>query len=152
MPVIQSPGHLATIPIGARVPIRGSATDREDGVLPAEALTWESHLDGFLGVGDRLEPSDLSPGYHVLTLTAEDGEGAFAQAHIGITIDPSRARPIPPDDELAQAGTILAAGPEWTGSPARSPFSALIPLAAVAAIVAVGLILMAPLLRSLTRR
>jgi hypothetical protein len=151
LPAIRAPGHLADFPAGARVPLSGSATDREDGVLSAEALTWESSLDGFLGTGDRLEPSDLSPGYHVLTLTAEDGQGLAGQAHVGITVDPSLARDIPGEEELALASQILAAGPEWSGG--SNPTSVfLIGLAVVAGIALVGLILIVPLVRSWMRR
>jgi hypothetical protein len=152
MPALQSPAHLAVFPAGARVPLYGSATDREDGVLPPEALTWESNLDGFLGTGDRLEPSDLSPGYHVLTLTAEDDQGAIGQAQVGINIDSSLAHYAPGEDELSLASTILAAGPAWTAPPATPPLAALIALALVGVGVVAGLILMVPLVRSLLRR
>lgn len=155
MPAIQSPSYMAVFPAGARVPLAGSATDREDGALPPESLTWESNLDGFLGVGAQLEPANLSPGYHVLTLTAEDSQGLTAQAQVGIVIDPSLPHYVPDEAELALASQILTAGPSWTPGAAAAPRSTSLVFLAGAAlfgVIALGLLLMLPLVRSFLKR
>jgi hypothetical protein len=153
MPVIQSPGHQAIFPQAQRVPLAASATDREDGVLPAEALSWESSLDGFLGSGDLLEPDNLSPGNHVLTLTAEDSDGATAQATIGIVIDPDNVRPLVSDEDLATLNRILAAGPDYQPDGSALPAPLLLVVgAAVAGLLILGLGLLWPLARSWLRR
>lgn len=165
MPAIESPGHLAVFPVGGLVSLRGAATDREDGVLPSESLTWESSLDGFIGTGDTLEVNDLSPGNHVITLTAEDSQGTTAQAQVGIVVDANWVRSVPDDDELALASQILAAGPDAAppagpdaGPPAAAEAQApqsLTPLFLVlGAAVVLGLIALAmfiPLLRGRRR-
>jgi hypothetical protein len=155
LPVIQSPGHLADFPLGGRIPLSGSATDREDGVLPAQALTWESNLDGFLGTGDKLEPTTLSAGNHVLTLTAEDSDGAIAQAQVGVVVNGAWLRSPPSDEELALGRQILAAGPDWT-PPVSGPLTGSLMLVLLGGALAVGLVLglllLLPLLRSWLRR
>ncbi len=157
MPVIQSPGDLAVVPVNGRVSLIASGTDREDGVLPPESLTWESSIDGFLGTGNHLEVIHLSPGNHVLTLTAEDSQGATAQAHVRMVVDADWVRSVPSDDELALASQILAAGPNFSlpvTETTEAPKS-LLPLyfvlggAAVLGLIALGLFI--PLLRGRRR-
>jgi hypothetical protein len=155
MPVVQSPGHLAVFPLNGRVPLWGSATDREDGELPPSSLTWESSIDGFLGTGDRLEVDDLSPGNHVITLTVEDSQGATGQAHVGIIIDPNRVRQVPSDDELSLASQILAEGPGAGAAVATAPKSYLpliLVLAGALLLSGFGLVLFLPLVRGRRRR
>lgn len=64
---------------GAVVVLEGLGLDRDDGILPRDALTWSSDLDGALGTGERIEPS-LSPGAHSITLTVIDSQGGTDQA------------------------------------------------------------------------
>jgi hypothetical protein len=40
-PVINSPAASKLFRVGETITLTGSATDPEDGVLPASALTWE---------------------------------------------------------------------------------------------------------------
>lgn len=160
MPAIESPGHLAVFPVGGRVPLRASATDREDGQLPPATLTWESSVDGFLGTGNELDVTTLSPGNHVITLTAEDSQGVTAQAHVGIIVNPDWVRQVPGDDELTLASQILAAGPSYQPPAAPSGETeapkSLLPLyvalggAAVLGLIALGLFI--PLLRGRRRK
>lgn len=153
MAAIQSPGHLAVFPVGGRIPLSGSATDREDGVLSPESLTWESDLDGFLGTGAKLEPANLSAGNHVLTLTAEDSDGAIGQAQVAVIVNAGWVRDNPGQDEMALASQILAAGPDWQPSESGGPEpSSLVLLALVAVAGLLGLVLFVPLVLSRLRR
>lgn len=139
--VVTSPAHRRVYPLGATVVLSGSATDREDGILPSEALRWESDRDGPLGQGAEVALRTLSPGLHVITLTASDSQGASDQAWVAIAIDPGFVVDYPSAAELEAVGATLsdhqASGP---GIPqAQSPRPAL-PVAAIA--VVAGLILL----------
>ena len=72
---ISSPAANASIDEFQTVTFTGSATDPEDGALTGSALVWTSSIDGALGTGTSFTRDDLSPGDHVITLTATDGEG-----------------------------------------------------------------------------
>jgi hypothetical protein len=66
--------------------LEGSAVDWEDGVLPPTALVWASDLDGDLGVGETLSPARLSPGEHLITLTATDSDGQQGVATLQLVV------------------------------------------------------------------
>jgi hypothetical protein len=63
---------------GEPVAFAASASDAEDGNLSA-SITWESSLDGMLGVGASFSRDDLSVGTHLLTVRVVDGDGAPAE-------------------------------------------------------------------------
>jgi glucose/arabinose dehydrogenase len=91
-PVITSPAAGAQFAVGQVITLQGSATDAEDGTLPASALSWTvilhhgSHTHPFLGpVGGNgiaftaPAPEDLaaaSSSYLEILLTATDTAGA----------------------------------------------------------------------------
>ena len=67
---ISSPGSGSATFAGEPVTFQGTATDPESGTLSGSALTWQSSLDGTLGVGSSLTTSDLSTGAHSIKLIA----------------------------------------------------------------------------------
>jgi hypothetical protein len=71
---------------GALVVLQGIATDMEDGTLPDEALKWSSDLQGSLGSGPSLALNNLFPGYHQITLWAEDSYGVVSTASVKIFV------------------------------------------------------------------
>jgi glucose/arabinose dehydrogenase len=91
---ITSPGSAATFAVGQTLTLAGSATDAEDGALPATRLTWEvllhhdAHTHPWLQrtVGNNLTiqapaPEDLqaaATSYIEIRLTATDSQGAAA--------------------------------------------------------------------------
>jgi hypothetical protein len=75
---------------GEVVMLSGYAWDPEDGPLPDASLSWESDRDGFLGAGDEVAVSALSPGRHVITLSATDSDGLSASATVIVFIAPLR--------------------------------------------------------------
>jgi hypothetical protein len=82
---ILAPAEGATLAAGQPVTVRGLATDREEGPLPAHRLTWL--LDGVeAGQGDTLQLSRLAAGAHQLTLRAADSEGLQATATSTFTL------------------------------------------------------------------
>ena len=68
------------------VKIMGTAYDAEDGLLRGTNLVWTSNKDGIIEKGETLNIQDLSPGKHVITLTAIDSEGNEGKDSISIRI------------------------------------------------------------------
>ena len=83
---ITAPADGATVDEFQSVSFQGSASDPEDGSLTGSALVWSSSLDGSIGTGTSFTRNDLSPGDHVITLTATDTEGASGSATANLTI------------------------------------------------------------------
>jgi len=73
---------------GEMVVFSGYAWDPEDGPLADESLAWESDRDGFLGDGDELAVTTLSPGRHVITFSATDADDLSASATVIVLIEP----------------------------------------------------------------
>ena len=143
------------------MPFSGSATDREDGILPDESLRWESDRDGPLGSGADLELRSLTPGPHVITLIASDSQGREGRATIGITVDAATVVDHLSQAELDAAAAVLAQhGLQGPGIPEEQPSSSP-PLPAWLALVVIGLgaaalvaslLFFLPLLRQVMRR
>ncbi|HSM09597.1 MAG TPA: hypothetical protein VLA33_11355, partial [Gemmatimonadota bacterium] len=77
-------GHF----MGESVTFSGEATDAEDGPITGEDLVWTSDIDGPIGTGTMFSRSDLSSGFHEITLTATDSEGASGEASINYGVQP----------------------------------------------------------------
>lgn len=85
---ITIPAANASFMSGDTVTFVGSATDPEDGALDGASLVWTSSLDGPLGTGATLRPANLTPGQHVIRLTAIDARGlsAFVERDAGVRV------------------------------------------------------------------
>ena len=95
-PVILNPGSGELFAVGEPVVLQGSATDAEEGTLPASALSWtvvlhhDAHTHPFLGpaAGNNVPftapaPEDLAAAensYLEVRLTATDSEGLSSTA------------------------------------------------------------------------
>jgi len=79
---ISSPADGGTSTVGEAVTFSGGADDTEDGPITGSALVWTSDLDGPIGTGAEFSRSDLSGGFHEITLTATDSEGADGSATV----------------------------------------------------------------------
>jgi hypothetical protein len=88
--LITHPRMAAVYAPDEPVPLQGFASDAEDGMLPDQALAWDSSLDGHLGVGASLFVDTLSPGHHVITLTATDSDGQVGTASVEILVSRHR--------------------------------------------------------------
>jgi glucose/arabinose dehydrogenase/PKD repeat protein len=96
VPVISNPTSSVTWKVGDVIPFSGSATDAEDGNLPASALSWSfivhhcpsgchTHLiETLSGVasGTFTAPDHEYPSYLEVTLTATDSFGASATTSV----------------------------------------------------------------------
>lgn len=81
MAFILSPEDDARFFPGQAIWLEGRAFDLEDGTLPDSGYRWTSNRDGDLGT-DATNLVILSPGPHVITLTATDSDGNRATATV----------------------------------------------------------------------
>jgi glucose/arabinose dehydrogenase len=98
VPTITSPTSSTTFAVGDLITFQGSATDPEDGTLPASALTWQiniqhcvgasCHIHYFMtqaGAGGSFTVPDHGDMFHFdLTLTATDSSGASQSTTVTI--------------------------------------------------------------------
>ena len=110
---ITAPTDGATVDEFQSVSFQGSATDAEDGSLTGGLLVWSSSLDGSIGSGTSFSRNDLTPGDHVITLTATDTEGASGSATVDLTVNevaneaPTAQITSPSDGASATSGTSI---------------------------------------------
>ncbi|MEP6633027.1 MAG: hypothetical protein ABJA62_02350 [Luteimonas sp.] len=88
MVAILRPRERVRLKAGAMLMIEGGAYDAEDGMLTGRSLVWTSNRNGNLGYGGHLELSKLSPGAHVIALTATDKTGKKATARLSVIVQP----------------------------------------------------------------
>lgn len=74
-----------TFYIGAMVEFRAAASDPDGSV---SSISWSSDVDGSIGSGASFNSDTLSPGSHVITVSAEDDEGATAEDSASIVVEP----------------------------------------------------------------
>jgi hypothetical protein len=71
---------------GTPVTLSGSAFDVDEGPITDERLFWSSDRDGELGEGATLTVNNLTPGVHIIALTAESLDGERRTRRISIEI------------------------------------------------------------------
>ncbi len=127
-PTITTPAPGTTWQVGDVITFSGSATDAQDGTLPASALSWEllmqhcpsnchTHpIQSFPGVagGSFTAPDHEYPSYLELRLTATDSGGM--QASQSLRLDP---RTVSLTFQSNPGGLSLTVG----GSTAKAPFT-----------------------------
>jgi hypothetical protein len=128
--IVRAPSVSITAPEDGAVRLRGqeitfegSAQDADGESLTGDALVWRSDRDGELGTGTSFTRDDLSPGEHVVSLTAADGRGAASSDEVAVRVTvPVIHSPVPgslfPDGtEIIFEGSALAPnGEPLTGS------------------------------------
>jgi hypothetical protein len=82
---ILSPERDITLAPGTPLWLQGYAYDLEDGTLQDTALRWSSSRDGNLGTGGQVLVN-LSPGEHIITLTATDSDGNVTTATVRVYV------------------------------------------------------------------
>jgi hypothetical protein len=82
---ILLPEREGTIPPGLPLYLQGYAYDLEDGTLRDNSLQWSSSIDGDLGNGQTILAM-LSPGAHIITLTATDSDGNQGAATLDLYV------------------------------------------------------------------
>jgi hypothetical protein len=83
---ISAPADASAAVLGDAVTFAGSATDVDDGDL-TESLSWESDLDGPIGLGAGFGTSALSLGTHTITASLTDAHGAPGSDQVTVTVN-----------------------------------------------------------------
>jgi len=83
---ILTPDEGAAFEPGDFIILRGVATDREDGPLAGQALTWTSDQHGALGSGEEVLAPPFDPGWHDVVLRAVDSDGDSAEDTIRLWV------------------------------------------------------------------
>ncbi len=86
---ITGPAAETVYATNAEVRLNGQAYDWEEGELADAALVWSSDIDGELGQGTEIIRYDLTPGIHLVTLTATDSAGLQGVTSQYIVVDPN---------------------------------------------------------------
>jgi parallel beta-helix repeat protein len=87
--IIISPANNTSFFLNQSIIFEGVAFDLEDDTLGGDSLSWSSTIDGTFGSGRDFALNDLSPGEHIITLTAEDSDGNLETASITINVSSS---------------------------------------------------------------
>jgi plastocyanin len=119
---ILSPLDGSSYGTGQTVVLAGEAWDLEDGTSPDTSLSWHSSLSGYLGTGRSVAVADLSPGTHILTLTAVDSDHLTATATTSVTV-----RVLPASVEVA-GPVIGGVGNVYSFAATVSPLSTTLPI------------------------
>lgn len=99
----------------------GAGYDPEDGPLPDSAFSWVSDTDGALAEGYHISVDNLSPGAHIITLSAKDSDGNLATDWIAITVNADQ------DTDGDGIGDLLDQEPFKDNSVSSTPATACIP-------------------------
>jgi hypothetical protein len=73
---ISNPISGSVVSLGGLVVMQGAATDLEDGHIADGLLTWASDRQGALGAGPSIPTNTLQFGWHNITLSVTDSNGA----------------------------------------------------------------------------
>jgi len=121
---ISSPVDFSQYGFGQTISLVADGQDFEDGTLSGAALCWTSSLDGALGCGSEINPTFLSVGTHLVTVTATDGEGATGAAtvHVVVVTDASLLTPTKPKLDVSPSAGMMVLG---TAGGANPPAQAL---------------------------
>jgi hypothetical protein len=83
---ITSPPNNGVFAPGSSVSFAGTGTDPEDGTLTGASLVWTDNVAGQIGTGTSFSLTTLTPGVHIITLTATDSQGSTGTATDTITM------------------------------------------------------------------
>ncbi|NOZ06561.1 MAG: DNRLRE domain-containing protein [Chloroflexi bacterium] len=83
---LLDPVDGATYPPNAAITLDGIASDPEDGPLDGSQLSWFSDRQGMLGTGNQVDATGLEPGWHTITLIAQDSSGDTGKASVRILV------------------------------------------------------------------
>ncbi len=106
--MIFVPESDVTIAVSQTLALEAFAYDPDSGLVD-EGLAWSSSLDGPLGQGAQLSTAALSPGVHLITAQADDGQGGVAADSVTVTVvaTPLDLPPIPDGLLVAPAQVLL---------------------------------------------
>ena len=88
-PMIISPWAGQSVPVAQPILVQGTALDADDGSLSGTALRWAVDSND-VGTGQQIVIGELTPGPHVLSLTATDTAGSAQIVTTTFTVEPLR--------------------------------------------------------------
>jgi len=94
---LMTPNDSSTHRQHAAIFLHAAAWDLEDGILPASSIVWTSDIDGPIGTGRLLQFDGLSPGEHVISVSATDSDGMVDSDTVKITVLARPSSPGNPD-------------------------------------------------------
>lgn len=92
MRIVQPAGDT-TLFVEQSLGLEAEAYDSDSGAMDDAQVRWTSDRDGILGEGAQLTIATLSAGVHLITVTADDGQGGVATASITVTVRDDLAQP-----------------------------------------------------------
>ncbi|MEE4357604.1 MAG: hypothetical protein V2I97_14155 [Desulfococcaceae bacterium] len=90
---IEEPADKSVFEIDETVIFRGSGEGESDGMLSGESLVWISNKDGQIGTGSFFTASELSQGFHTITLVVTDSRNNMRSDAIRISV--GNTTPVP---------------------------------------------------------
>ena len=97
---ITEPAADAHVVVGHTLALVAFAYDVDTGSMPDEQISWQSSLAGPLGAGAAVVTTELDIGAHMITVTADDGEGGVSVDSVRVTVYGSAPELPPPVDRL----------------------------------------------------
>ena len=85
---IITPDDSIRFKFGSTVLLHSSGWDLEDRALTGSSIQWSSSINGPIGSGRLTSVSDLSPGVHVVTVTATDTDGMMSSDTTIVAVTP----------------------------------------------------------------
>jgi hypothetical protein len=85
---LLTPNNNDVYPQLAPISFHASAWDLEDQMITGPQVNWSSNVDGPIGTGTKLVTDQLSPGTHIISVSAVDTTLQSAARQITITISP----------------------------------------------------------------
>jgi hypothetical protein len=107
---IESPFDESQVREGEPVEFTGSAGTL-DGFLSGEQMVWHSSVDGPIGYGQTFTKQDLSPGNHVITLSANGAGGDTYENSILLEVVPKHRRVASREQQAQRARPRVAHDP-----------------------------------------
>ena len=91
---IVEPVNDTTIYVGQSLGLAANAYDPGVGTMDDEQVQWSSDRDGALGQGAQLTVASLSAGVHLITVTADDGQGGVSTASVTVIVSDDLTEPV----------------------------------------------------------
>ncbi len=90
---ILQPADHTTLFVEQSLNLEAEAYDSDSGTMDDAQVQWASDRDGALGGGAQLTIATLSPGTHLITVAADDGQGSVATASVAVIVRDDLAEP-----------------------------------------------------------
>jgi subtilisin family serine protease len=97
---VHSPQTSSEYMAGEEILFDSTATDAQDGDI-SHLVTWTSHVDGLIGVGD-FSTTTLSVGYHIIEAEIVDSGGLFVEYFFDVTVEQGNVPNIPTLSSVAE--------------------------------------------------